>query len=165
MFFERNRHLYQAVLLCLALLLGGCSANTNFGWIDNDVSPSVDELPLEQDPDLVPVALESETRLDQELEALALTGSWDDQSTGTVQRDAPTDFDEPSVTYDFPVTINRQVELYLDLFQGKQRKYFSRWLARSGRYIPMMHAELEAAGLPKDLVYLSMIESGFNQRA
>jgi len=55
--------------------------------------------------------------------------------------------------------------MYLKLFQGKQRKYFSRWLARSTRYLPLIHEELDRAGLPRDLVYLAMIESGFNQRA
>ena len=33
------------------------------------------------------------------------------------------------------------------------------------RYIPMFQKELREAGLPEDLAYLAMIESGFNQRA
>ncbi|MBW2328360.1 MAG: LysM peptidoglycan-binding domain-containing protein, partial [Deltaproteobacteria bacterium] len=62
-------------------------------------------------------------------------------------------------------TINKQVEYYLDLFQNKQKKYFKRWLARSGKYLPAIRHELRKAGLPQDLAYLAMIESGFNPSA
>ncbi|MGD9950719.1 MAG: LysM peptidoglycan-binding domain-containing protein, partial [Desulfobulbus sp.] len=67
--------------------------------------------------------------------------------------------------YDFPIVLNDQVQYYLDLFQGKQRNYYSRWLARSTAFRPHMEAELEKAGLPKDLVFLAMIESGYNPSA
>jgi membrane-bound lytic murein transglycosylase D len=67
--------------------------------------------------------------------------------------------------YDFPVILNKQVAAYLDLFQNKQRKTFQNWLNRSGRYQSIMETRLEKSGLPTDLIYLSMIESGYNQRA
>ncbi|WP_417912081.1 LysM peptidoglycan-binding domain-containing protein [Candidatus Electronema sp. TJ] len=63
---------------------------------------------------------------------------------------------------DFPVLVNRQVQFYLDLYQGKQRKHFSRWLERSALYMSFITAELEKAGLPVELAYLAMIESGFD---
>lgn len=64
--------------------------------------------------------------------------------------------------YDFPITMNAQVEYYLDFFQNRHRKTFARWLARSSRYLPMIKEEFAKAGLPLDLAYLPMIESGFN---
>ncbi|MDD2466066.1 MAG: LysM peptidoglycan-binding domain-containing protein, partial [Desulfobulbus sp.] len=67
--------------------------------------------------------------------------------------------------YDFPIVLNDQVQYYLDLFQGKQRGYYSRWLARSTAFRPHIEAELKKAGLPKDLVFLAMIESGYNPAA
>lgn len=67
--------------------------------------------------------------------------------------------------YDFPIVLNDQVQYYLDLFQGKQRGYYSRWLARSTAYRPHIEAELKKAGLPRDLVFLAMIESGYNPSA
>ncbi len=67
--------------------------------------------------------------------------------------------------YDFPIVLNDQVQYYLDLFQGKQRNYYARWLARSTAYRPHIEAELKKAGLPKDLVFLAMIESGYNPSA
>lgn len=49
--------------------------------------------------------------------------------------------------------------------QGSGRRYFDRWLARAPRYEPMMREALQDVGLPQDLVYLSMIESGYNAQA
>jgi membrane-bound lytic murein transglycosylase D len=63
---------------------------------------------------------------------------------------------------DFPVLVNRQVQFYLDLYQGKQRKNFTRWLERSSMHMPFITAELEKAGLPVELAWLAMIESGFD---
>lgn len=44
---------------------------------------------------------------------------------------------------------------------GRARSNFERWLEREGRYRDFILAELEAAGLPEELLYLSMLESGF----
>ncbi len=68
-------------------------------------------------------------------------------------------------SYDFPLAMNDQVEYYLDFFTNRHRKTFARWLARSSRYLPMIKEEFAKAGLPQDLAYLPMIESGFNQTA
>ena len=116
-------------------------------------------------PDLSSGKTEPEILLQQELAALKSTDNWEDQQTGVIQEVEIEDLAENEVVYDFPIAVNRQVETYLELFQGAQRKYFSEWLARSGRYMPLIEAELEAAGLPLDLVYLAMIESGFSQTA
>ncbi|MCB0406069.1 MAG: LysM peptidoglycan-binding domain-containing protein [Bdellovibrionales bacterium] len=67
--------------------------------------------------------------------------------------------------YDFPITINSKVEGWMDYFTGRGRVHFERYLARSSRYIPLMKHILRNSGLPEDLVYLAMIESGFNIRA
>ncbi len=69
------------------------------------------------------------------------------------------------VTFDFPVVENDKVRYYLDYFSGPGHKAFSRWLARSGRYLPLMQKIFAEEGLPLDLAYLAMIESGFNDRA
>ena len=70
-----------------------------------------------------------------------------------------------AVTFDFPVVENDKVRYFLDYYTGPARTAFSRWLARSGRYLPQMRETFAAAGLPQDLAYLAMIESGFNDRA
>lgn len=102
---------------------------------------------------------EPEALLEEELSELNKTGSWEN---GTPDAEIK---EEPDIVYDFPITINKQVQFYLDTFQGRQRKYFKKWLARSGKYLPSIHREFQEAGLPRDLVYLAMIESGFNPSA
>ncbi len=143
----------------------GMAANRRSIWIERNATLEAMAPVKRQEPDLSPVETEPETRLELELEALALTGNWDDRRTAD-KIHAPVDHvAEYGPVYDFPITVNSQVVAYLELFQGPLRDNFSTWLARSGRYRPMMEAELKAAGLPLDLAYLSMIESGFSQRA
>lgn len=67
--------------------------------------------------------------------------------------------------YDIPLEMNALVAQYIHFFQGGGRKWFRRWMSRSARYIPLMRPLLEAKGLPRDTVYLAMIESGFNTQA
>ena len=66
------------------------------------------------------------------------------------------------IVSDMPVVVNRHVQLWIERFQrGRFRKWMRRTLGRSTRYIPMMRQILSHYGLPEDLVYLSMIESGY----
>ncbi len=67
--------------------------------------------------------------------------------------------------YDFPVVENDKVRYFIDYFTGRANKTFKIWLERSGRYLPMMREIFAEAGLPQDLAYLAMIESGFNTKA
>lgn len=115
---------------------------------------------LSNDPELLLVEAETEQCLTEELELLRRTGTWRPNAQKPLV-DSPA----KEVRYDFPIVINKQVEAYLDIFQNRQKKTFRRWLVRSGKYIPMFQKELRDAGLPEDLAYLAMIESGFNQRA
>ncbi len=103
--------------------------------------------------------VEPEEVLKEELSSLDRTGDWTDGQPETVVQV------KPEVVFDFPITINKQVEFYLDTFQHRQRKYFKRWLARSGKYLPYIQEKFHQAGLPRDLAYLAMIESGFNPSA
>jgi membrane-bound lytic murein transglycosylase D len=67
--------------------------------------------------------------------------------------------------YDFPVVENDKVRYFVDYYTGRARKTFKIWLERSTKYLPMMRGEFAAAGLPQDLAYLAMVESGFNDKA
>lgn len=67
--------------------------------------------------------------------------------------------------YDVPIVINESVESYLTYFSTKIHVRFDVWLERSGRYLPMMRKIFKDEGLPQDLVYISLIESGFNPYA
>lgn len=67
--------------------------------------------------------------------------------------------------FDFPVVENQKVQYYIDYFTGPGRNVFNRWLERSSRYLPYMQEVFAAEGLPRDLVYLSIVESGLNPKA
>ncbi len=66
---------------------------------------------------------------------------------------------------DIPLEVNSYVEQWLDYFTGKGREHMELWLERSGRYFPMMSKIFEQEKLPKQLMYLSMVESGLNPTA
>jgi membrane-bound lytic murein transglycosylase D len=67
--------------------------------------------------------------------------------------------------FDIPIVINAKVEQFIQYFQTTLRNRFSNWLARSEKYIPFMRNLLKENGLPEDLVYMALIESGFNPYA
>ncbi len=82
--------------------------------------------------------------------------------------DADSDIELPDVDLplsDIPLTLNSKVEYFLYYFQTSGKQSFSRWLSRSSRYIPMMKEILKREGMPEDLVYVAMIESGFQMHA
>jgi membrane-bound lytic murein transglycosylase D len=64
-----------------------------------------------------------------------------------------------------PADINQNVDLWVNYFQGKGREHMVRYLSRSTRYAPKMKEILKSHGLPEDLVYIALIESGFNASA
>jgi len=66
---------------------------------------------------------------------------------------------------DFPLTEHPRVDKLLKYYTGNGRKSFGRWLERAGRHIPRIQLVFASEGLPLDLAYLAMIESGFNERA
>lgn len=66
---------------------------------------------------------------------------------------------------DVPITMNAHVERSLRLFKQTLRPKFDLWLERSGRYETLMREILRSEGLPEDLLYVALIESGFNPKA
>jgi len=64
-----------------------------------------------------------------------------------------------------PAVLNKNVDWWLEYFQGRGRDTMRRHLARSSRYLPKMKEILRKEGLPEDLVYIALIESGFNPKA
>ncbi len=71
----------------------------------------------------------------------------------------------PSTRFDLPVEMNKAVEKWIDYFTGKGRGHFEKYLERSEFFIPFIQPILRNAKAPEDLVYLAMIESGFNNNA
>ncbi len=110
-----------------------------------------------------PLAEEGETApMDAEtLEDLALLAGADQ----SVPEEEGETVVEEAVSFDLPMVENAKVRYFVDYYCGPGRHGFRRWLERSGRYLPMMREIFAEQGLPLDLTYLAMIESGFNPRA
>ncbi len=69
--------------------------------------------------------------------------------------------EEPSI----PVVMNPKVEWFMKYFQTKGRWYFAKWLGRTDDYDGMIKGILREEGLPEDLFYLALIESGLSPKA
>lgn len=57
------------------------------------------------------------------------------------------------------------IEKSVRYFSVSVKKHFNKWLERSGKYVGLMKSILRENYLPEDLVFLALIESGFNPRA
>lgn len=77
----------------------------------------------------------------------------------------PFSIEAVATKYDIPVVYNDAVAEYIAFFTGPGRRWFSVWLERERRYGPLLRGILREHGVPEDLVYLAMIESGFSTRA
>ncbi|HWF44734.1 MAG TPA: LysM peptidoglycan-binding domain-containing protein [Candidatus Kapabacteria bacterium] len=65
-----------------------------------------------------------------------------------------------------PLPMNTAVEETISYFtQGNGRPFMAKWLARTGRYFPMMKQIMKDQGVPEEMVHLAMIESGLNPNA
>lgn len=60
---------------------------------------------------------------------------------------------------------HRRVKYYLDFFTGPGRERMAIWLQRMPNYEPAIRSQLIARGLPGDLAYLPLIESGYSATA
>lgn len=67
--------------------------------------------------------------------------------------------------FDLPIVHNEIVQKWMDYFQGRGKNWFQRYLARKSAWEPMVYATFDKAGLPRDLIYVAMIESGFSNHA
>lgn len=64
-----------------------------------------------------------------------------------------------------PVDMNPLVGQWVKYFQGRGRHHMERYLGRMTRYGDLMKQILRENGMPDDLLYIALIESGFSSRA
>ena len=66
---------------------------------------------------------------------------------------------------EIPLAMNQYVEREIKRFQTNERDFFIQAYRLSGRYRPYIVEEMKKAGLPEDLSWLPLIESGFKTKA
>ena len=67
--------------------------------------------------------------------------------------------------YNVPIVIDSSVQSHIRYFNTSIRNRFEQWLVRLSRYRPLVENIFTEFHLPSDLVYLSLVESGFNPYA
>lgn len=67
--------------------------------------------------------------------------------------------------WDLTVTDHERVDFFIEFLMGKNYDKTRTWLERMGRYAPLIQNELRERGMPTDLLYLAMIESGLSPDA
>ena len=67
--------------------------------------------------------------------------------------------------HDIPIPLNDRVLASVELLQGRLRDYVQESLTRGARYLPMIQNVFRAEGLPLDLAFIPIIESGFKTNA
>ena len=177
--FEKN-----CISLVLLLTLTACASNKKVAEVDVAVK-KVDESPIEN-----PIIKEAYLRLKKENYTEQDRLKDEEESTrvaklqsksmingaASAQRNASgkgkkyflegaEELNLENNYFDIPVVYNDQVKKWMDYFLNRGRGFFERYTERAGRYAPILGAILEEHGLPRDLIFLAMAESGFNTSA
>ncbi len=71
----------------------------------------------------------------------------------------------PEIVADLLKVDNKAVRRWEEYFTGRGRKHFEVWLQRKAAVDSLVTTVLEEEGLPPELSYLGLIESGFSSRA
>jgi len=72
---------------------------------------------------------------------------------------------EQGTTYDYPIDLNDKVLTWVSLFSTTKRGFMENALGRASMYLPMIRQVFAEEGVPSDLAYLAVIESGFRNEA
>ena len=73
--------------------------------------------------------------------------------------------DLATTTHDIPIPLNDRVLRFVEIFQGRLRPFLTDGLTRGGPFLPMIHTVFREEGLPLDLAFVPLVESGFKTTA
>lgn len=125
----------------------------------NTVSPSV------RSAGPPPEVLDVETSTDAEFVMNLPLEDGEPEPSGQLGMDPVWTETGTTASFDIPMTETEAVQFWRDYLAGRGSRVFRKWLGRSTRFVPLFHQILEEYGLPKDLVFLAMVESGFSTSA
>jgi membrane-bound lytic murein transglycosylase D len=72
---------------------------------------------------------------------------------------------EQGASYDYPIDLNDKVLTWVSQFSSTKRGFMENALGRASMYLPMIRQVFAEEGVPSDLAYLAVIESGFRNEA
>lgn len=73
--------------------------------------------------------------------------------------------DLATTAHDIPIPLNDRVLRFVEIFQGRLRPFLTDGLTRGAAYLPMIHTVFREEGLPLDLAFVPLVESGFKTTA
>lgn len=174
-------------LLCTAACAGPMSQHGEFSEPSSGavavLGPDSGSAAAEGAPGALPPAPQIDSAADVELaqeRQLAADSAADAAVLQRLADDSSDDSDDDGVgsggakalgdaaTWDMDVSTygrHDRVQHWLDFFEGPARERMGIWLTRLPRYETMIRGTLQDHGLPTDLVYLALIESGYSNSA
>jgi hypothetical protein len=147
----------MGVVLCVVLLTG-CGGGRQV-TVKPEPIPQVPTAAVPDDNDDLTLTEELSAKRLEELYAKSGIPGWDPSLEEEIKK-----WDH-QVKFDLPIQMNKQVRAYLVYFSTERKGTIRRYLSRSTRYLPLIKGVFQEYGLPEDLAYLAMIESGFNPNA
>jgi membrane-bound lytic murein transglycosylase D len=152
---------WAGIFFLCALLVGCGGGQANLANVDTPppavvAAPETIDLGGEQEDSLTEQL--SNERL-EELYAKSGIPGWDPAVEEELKKG------DQRLKIDVPIHVNKQVKAYLVYFSTERKNVIRKYLARSTRYLPMIREIFQEHGLPEDMAYLAMIESGFNPHA
>lgn len=171
-----------APLLLAVVLLPGCAhvATKPMATSPADVPPPTATSPAPENPpppteETVPAGTEAEAvaETDEDVQpAEEVTVSPLDELPENLPEVSPSTLEkdknivaEGFPGFDIPMVLNDQVVAYVEYFSHPHKEFFAASLVRSGRYVEIFQSAFEAAGIPKDLVFMAHVESAFKTNA
>ncbi len=149
-YFERSgarffsaRTAFCLTLLILSMFVTACSPKSSKRNMA-EYEPSVQDTQEEMAPLAVPPADDGRPLTPQELEALKYS---------------------PDFLTSLPETAEAEVLLHFKFFVRRGSERFAQYLRRSEAYLPYIQKVFAEKGLPADIAYLALVESGFNPNA
>jgi membrane-bound lytic murein transglycosylase D len=148
----------RSLYLCTLVSLAACASQL-------PPAPTVAPLSSAIQDSLIPaIDLDALSRESSAADAVVLN----DLAATSPDETAVPAFDASGVTWDIDVhtfASHPRVRYYLDYFQGIARGGMEVFLSRGARFEPMIRARFQEQGLPGDLGYLALIESGYSSEA
>ncbi len=83
----------------------------------------------------------------------------------TKETEAAVAADLATTVHDLPIDNNERVQSFIGLFQTNLRDFMQESLQRSAKYLPMVQEVFRSEGIPLDLAYLAIVESGYKTNA
>lgn len=142
--------------------------DSNLEPVDTEIPSSVSEEAAPGSLDAASIVPRAEDLLQtnpaDHAPAVRLTDSLNPTAELTHSQESPRDVADPA-GYNMPIVMDTSVQNHIRYFNTSIRNRFEQWLVRLSRYQPLVETIFSEFDLPSDLIYLSLVESGFNPYA